>query len=75
MKTSTRFTVIDDIHVLTDENTVSFDHQIIAYLIAFYRHELDLKSILNRCKNFKCFQMIDLPIFDFLIRPNGSKKP
>ncbi len=57
MKASTRFSFVNDIHVLTDENSALFDHQILASMLAFYKQELDLNSVLNRCQNFKCFQM------------------
>ncbi|XP_054162770.1 uncharacterized protein LOC128960654 [Oppia nitens] len=58
MKTSTRFSVIDDnINCLFSETFATYDNQLLAYIIAFYRHDLDLNSLLNRLKSFKSYQL------------------
>ena len=58
MKTSTRFSLIEDnINALSNEKSICFDRKLLALLLAFYRQELDLYSILNRFKSFKCHQM------------------
>lgn len=61
MKTSTRFAQIDDnFNPLSHENPVSFDRNLLALLLAFYRQELDFYSIINRFKGFKCYQLTAL---------------
>ena len=58
MKTSTRFSVIDDnMNVLSNMSSICFDRKVLALLLAFYRQELDLFSIQNRFKSFKSHQM------------------
>ena len=58
MKTSMRFSQIDDnFNPLSHENPISFDRNLLALLLAFYKQELDFYSILNRFKGFKCYQL------------------